>query len=508
MSDLFDLDTEGQQAMAGVARDHLLQPGQDTAGFWHGVPQAIGMGIMRGGVRAAQAVGMAGGGLLSQFESDGAGSPGLAPGTLTDPYFSALDKFISSAVDYWTPGANEVGTAGRVLGGLSEIALPLMAGGGNPSLLIGSAAMGTGHDLVQQGVDAKTATGVAMTQAAATAIGFRIPFLGSTLVSRIASGAAGNLAVNAGSAEISHAILKAAGYDVQAKNFDPLDLETRIVDVLSGAVFGTVAHLGTPSMRDAAATAANAKHFQYDTAPGEPADIGSSIAHQKAMEAAVRDTLAGKPVDLAGTGIDQATFNPRDRIPAFTETPEELHGVDEALREQPAQNPERVDFPPEKAAPTDFEVGQVWKKAGQEPYRIVEVSEDGQRARVDSGDGKPVWVNHNTEISNGWSPEGPSSAESKPAPDTSVSDAAKSNVNPQTSGLERPVVDPVVASARSALAEKDFPIPTGEIDQDGRVITRSAREMLAQADQDVSKAQNDSKAFDALASCILSRGNG
>jgi len=335
MSDIFDLDTSGQRTLADEAASNLLQPGQDHPSFWHGVPQAIGMGVMRGGVRAAQAVGMAGGGLLSQLESDGAGAPGLAPGTLTDPYFSALDKFISSAIDYWTPGANEVGTAGRVLGGLSEMTLPLMAGGGNPSLLIGSAAMGTGHDLVQQGVDANTATGVAVTQAAATAIGFRIPFLGSNLITRMASGAAGNLAVNAGSAEISHAILQAAGYDAQAKSFDPLDVEARIVDILSGAVFGTVAHLGTPSMRDAVATAANAKHFQYDTAPGEPADITASVAHQKAMEAAVRDTLAGKPVDLSGTGIDQANFNPRDRLPAFTEMPEELHGVDEALKPEP-----------------------------------------------------------------------------------------------------------------------------------------------------------------------------
>jgi hypothetical protein len=498
VSDIFELDTAGQHSLAGEASANLLQPDQNPSGFFHGVPQAIGMGVMRGGVRAAQAVGMAGGGLLSQLEQDGEGAPGLKPGTLTDPYFHALDEFVSSAVDYWTPGANEVGTAGRILGGFSEMALPLMAGGGNPSLLIGSAAMGTGHDLVQQGVDAKTATGVAVTQAAATAIGFRIPFLGSTLVSRIASGAAGNVAVNAGSAEISHAILQAAGYDEQAKNFDPLDLEARIVDLLSGAVFGTVAHLGTPSLRDAAATAANAKHFQFDTAPGDPADIGSSIAHQKAMEAAVRDTLAGEPVDLSRTGIDQADFVPRERPPAFTEMPEELRGVDEALKEQPAGNPERVDVLPQEAKPTGFEVGQVWEKPGQEPYRIVEVSSDGRRAKADYGEGPPVWVHYNTEVDNGWA--------SKRAPAEVVPQDASSPDIAKTAG--QTVVDPVVSSARAAVAEKDFPIPTGEIDQDGRVITRSAREMLDQADQDVTKAQNDSKAFDALASCILSRGNG
>lgn len=465
MSDLFDLDTDGQRAMAGVARDHLLQPGQDNPGFWHGVPQAIGMGIMRGGVRAAQAVGMAGGGLLSQLEQDGdQNSPGLTPGTLTDPYFRGLDKFVSSAIDYWTPGANEVGTAGRVLGGFSEMALPLMAGGGNPSLLIGSAAMGTGHDLVQQGVDAKTATGVAVTQAAATGIGFRIPFLGSTLVSRIASGAAGNLAVNAGSAEISHAILQAAGYDAQAKNFDPLDLEARIVDLLSGVAFGGLAHLATPSMRDAAATAANAKHFQHDTAPGDPADIGASVAHQKAMEAAVRDTLAGEPVDLSGTGIDEANFVPRARTPAFTETPEELQGVDEAIKEQPAQNPERVNL--EDAT-----------------------GETGDQGTT--GESAP-----STEATGSRGPSAGSETLDQP-PDRQG--------NRQGSGQ---TVDPVVSSARAAVAEKDFPIPTGELDQDGRVITRSAREMLDEADQSVAKAQNEAKAFDALASCVLSRGNG
>jgi len=448
MSDIFELDTDGQRSMDNQARANLLTPEMLSTGFFHGVPQAIGMGVMRGGVRAAQAIGMAGGGLLSLAErdpTDADGSHGFKAGTLTDPYFSALDKYVSSAIDYWTPGANEVGTAGRVLGGFSEMALPLMAGGGNPSLLVGSAALGTGHDLVQQGVDASTATKVAVTQAAATAIGFRIPFLGSTLVSRIASGAAGNLAVNAGSAEVSRALLQAGGYDEQAKAFDPLDLEARIVDLLSGAAFGTLAHLASPSVRDAAGAAANAKHFQHDTAPGDPADIAASIAHQNAMEAAMRATLEGEPVDLSGTGIDKAEFTPRERTPAFTETPEELQGVDEAIKSKPTENPERVDLP--------------------------ETIAEGEASKTIES-------------------ETPASRDKAP------------------SGFEPTTVDPVVASARSALAEKDFPIPTGEIDADGRMITRSARELMDQADEDVARAQSDSKAFEALASCILSRGNG
>ena len=66
----------------------------------------------------------------------------------------------------------------------------------------------------------------------------------------------------------------------------------------------------------------------------------------------------------------------------------------------------------------------------------------------------------------------------------------------------------MVSAARQAVTEKDFPIPTGEIDADGRMVTRSAREVLDAADLDVATAHNDAKAFDALVGCVLFRGNG
>lgn len=450
MSDIFDLDIEGQTSQAALARTNGIPIDQVSRGFLSDVPKAIGMGIERGGARAAQAVGLAGGGLLSLVEDQ--------PGALTDPYFRTLDKYVGDAVDYWTPGANEVGTAGRILGGFAEMALPLMVSGGDPALLIGTSELGGAQDLAKQGASNTGAIAGGVIQGLSTAAGFKIPFLGKTLASRLVSGAAGNLAVNAGATVAEREALKLTGDTKQAQQFDPLDLEARAVDVLSGLAFGGLAHLAAPSVRDAAATAANAKHFQEDTAPGRPADIAASVSHQSAMEAAIRDTLEGKPVDLSRTGVQDADFIARPRVLDHLEDiPEELKGVDQAIKESTEPNPERV--------PLESPEGSITKDV--------------------------------PDLKRGSVPESTAQAGAEVG-----TDLAGQGVHPDG---ETP--EPVVLAARQAVAEKDFPIPTGETDTEGRMVTRSAREMLAEADQGVAKAQNDAKAFDALVGCILFRGN-
>src|SRR6185503_17559787 len=76
-----------------------------------------------------------------------------------------------------------------------------------------------------------------------------------------------------------------------------------------------------PSVRDAAATVGNAKHFQEDTAPGIPTDINSSVAHQAAMESAIHDILSGKPVDVSKSGVMEAEFlaRPKSLSPAISD---------------------------------------------------------------------------------------------------------------------------------------------------------------------------------------------
>src|SRR5207237_9318432 len=141
------------------------------------------------------------------------------------------------------PGGTEVGTAGRILGGFSEMALPLMATGGNPSLLIGTAELGGAQDLSKQGASNTGAVAGGVIQGLATAAGFKLPFLGKTLATRLASGAIGNVAVNAGAAAVTRGTLNLTGDAAQAQQFDPLDLEARAIDVLTGLAFGGLAHL-------------------------------------------------------------------------------------------------------------------------------------------------------------------------------------------------------------------------------------------------------------------------
>jgi len=88
-------------------------------------------------------------------------------------------------------------------------------------------------------------------------------------------------------------------------------------------------------------------------------------------------------------------------------------------------------------------------------------------------------------------------AQDKPAP---ASDAAKP-------AGESGAADPVVQVADEILASvDDMRIATGAMDADGNPITVSARELLASADADIARAQQDAKGFAAAAACFLQRG--
>lgn len=72
---------------------------------------------------------------------------------------------------------------------------------------------------------------------------------------------------------------------------------------------------------------------------------------------------------------------------------------------------------------------------------------------------------------------------------------------------ESGTADPVVQVADEILARvEDMRIGTGAMDADGNPITVSARELLASADAEIVKAQQDAKGFAAAAACFLQRG--
>lgn len=339
MSDLFT--EEGWEQRVADAR---LQPSAldaDTAGFFENALTATGQQFMRGGAAAGDLFATAG-----KFFGATPDMGGTHGEELREERIQAADdlqeELRESAREFWTPDARSTGTVGRVLGGLSEMALPLAVTGGNPAVLIGSQTLSTGKELVDAGVDSTTAGGVAAATGTAAYLGFKTPILGKTLGQRVFTGALGNTAVGMGATFAEQKILEGRGYEELAEQYDPLDAEGRTIDLLMGAAFGAIRHAGAPRMlpseRAAVLAAANARHFQVDTAPGRPLDAAASAAHQRAMEASLESLMTGEPVSVPREVLE-ANFEPRPTREATV--PEELNDF-EAARARPADPPLEV----------------------------------------------------------------------------------------------------------------------------------------------------------------------
>lgn len=314
MDILFDID---KQLAKSTKEEVLNNPvTKYEPGFLDGVGTGVANGFMRGGARAAQFAGL----LASPLAI---ASDAITGGTeRQDEWFSTVDSVANNAVDYWTPDAASVGTAGQTLGGLAEIALPLMASAGNPTaaaaIVTGTATAGTGIDLSRKGVDSNTASISAATAGAGAYLGFAIPMLGKNLLQRAGFGAAANVATNAGSSAVIYDQLQGGGYAELANQYDPADAQARTIDVLTGLAFGGLAHLGakgdapqlTTAQRDAILAARNAKSFQADTAPGRPVTAEDALAHQQAMEQTLQQLMRDEPIEVP-TAVASAKFAPR-----------------------------------------------------------------------------------------------------------------------------------------------------------------------------------------------------
>lgn len=303
---------------ARIDRDALANPSPGPVlGAWH----QAGLGVMRGGAMAADAVRMAAAVPVVAFGDD----------ETQDAYFEATDEVIKSAVDRWTPDPATTTLAGRVMGGLAEAALPLMAAGGNPALLMASNQTRTSRSLVDQGVDASTARDVGMVDALTIGAGFMIPAVGRTLASKLAFGAVSNPLLNAAGIAVQAGALNEAGAPQAAAQYDPWDLESRAVDAALGAAFGGMAHAmgapgGAPPMGrgfddagrvfresvDEILTYRGAQRYE-SRALGAPT-IAARNAHDRAMRTAMEQAIRGEPVAVGAADMpappDTPTLDP------------------------------------------------------------------------------------------------------------------------------------------------------------------------------------------------------
>lgn len=283
-----------------------------------GLAEQAGLGVMRGGAQMARTVGLAAGAVA-----------GLGGTDAQDAVFEWVDDNLTDAVEYWTPDPRTTTTAGRIVGGLAEAALPLMLAAGNPVPLMADATMRSAERVSDAGAGPLTSAAVGTLEAAAIAAGFRIPMVGSTLARSLALGVAANPVLGAVTEGAQGALLSATGNEAAAAQLNPFDLERRGVETLLGLAFGGIGHgvaraarraaLGElpepPSLEpgnphgidvDAVLTYRAAASIEA-AAPGMPVDLRSANAHDAAMRESLAALAEGREPNIA-QHLQEATF--------------------------------------------------------------------------------------------------------------------------------------------------------------------------------------------------------
>ena len=266
----------------------------------------VGMLGMQGFARAARGLDLAAGAvpvMADAVRNTLRGTSGTLQDdrSLGDAYFDRLMKPANEVVNFWTPDARTTGPVSNVSGGFLRMGTEATVGGG--AGLVMAEQTNTALDLVDKGVDASTANLAGVASGASNALGLNMGIVGSTLLTRMVSGAAGNVAVNTATAVSQRATLDAAGYREQGKEFNAFDPEARAIDVLVGIAAGAITHAtlprGTTAQVDAALTAAAANRAQTSSTPARPVDAAGQQAHADAFDASIAAVVRGERVDVS-----------------------------------------------------------------------------------------------------------------------------------------------------------------------------------------------------------------
>lgn len=162
---------------------------------------------------------------------------------------------------------------------------------------------------IADGMDPKTASEVARTQATAMGLGSILPVsVAGNIATRVLSGGALNVLVGAGERAETGRILRANGYEEMARQYSALDGTAAAAEFVLGGIFGGA--FGTrprlrvnpeavlPSQVDAALTGNQSVHAAVDVAPGIPVDGRSAQAHTQALNTAIESLAFGDKVNV------------------------------------------------------------------------------------------------------------------------------------------------------------------------------------------------------------------
>lgn len=211
--------------------------------------------------------------------------------------FSEFERLTAQGVDFRT--AQEAGLVQGITAGagtLIPMSLGLRAGG---ALVEGVAAQlaRTGESSVRR--------------AAATAV---------RATPDIAYAAGTNIALGMAQRGLTAKTLRDGGYSEMANQYDVLDRQAIAIDAVLGVAFGGVGRFinsrgestnapnFSPVDIDAALAANAAHHAEIDIAPGVPINVLSRNSHIQALRKAMSDVSQGRPVDVASI-VESASFS-------------------------------------------------------------------------------------------------------------------------------------------------------------------------------------------------------
>ncbi|EFB5135435.1 hypothetical protein FQF08_08650 [Escherichia coli] len=455
--------------------------------------------------------------------------------------FSEFERLTAQGVDFRT--AQEAGLVQGITAGagtLIPMSLGLRAGG--------ALAEGVAAQLARTGESS-------VRRAAATAV---------RATPDIAYAAGTNIAFGMAQRGLTAKTLRDGGYSEMANQYDVLDRQAIAIDAVLGVAFGGVGRFinsrgestSTPNFSpvdiDAALAANAAHHAEIDIAPGVPINVLSRNSHIQALRKAMSDVSQGRDVDVASI-VESASFSeiPGRKSLLSQAVNEALSSVDDGvtaraienrlLEEQAAQLLPRGDrkvYQSEIANSQRIIENLTEQRAqilAEEPTgsgKALSRARSDKQARLRDIDQRIRQAQERLEFSrNALAPHEPGGQFFEARAELARRQQAESELNAQavsfykTAEVRTPdevapfepgkilqqteqkmMADPAgdidLRIAEDSLLESPDMIIT-VLDDDGNPQSRSAREVLDEANRESEQAIQDSSLFDVAVACFL-----
>ncbi len=455
--------------------------------------------------------------------------------------FSEFERLTAQGVDFRT--AQEAGLVQGITAGagtLIPMSLGLRAGG--------ALAEGVAAQLARTGESS-------LRRAAATAV---------RATPDIAYAAGTNIAFGMAQRGLTAKTLRDGGYSEMANQYDVLDRQAIAIDAVLGVAFGGVGRFinsrgestsapnFSPVDIDAALAANAAHHAEIDIAPGVPINVLSRNSHIQALRKAMSDVSQGRPVDVASI-VESASFSeiPGRKSLLSQAVNEALSSVDDGvtaraienrlLEEQAAQLLPRGDrqvYQSEIANSQRIIENLTEQRAqilAEEPTgsgKALSRARSDKQARLRDIDQRIRQAQERLEFSrNALAPHEPGGQFFEARAELARRQQAESELNAQavsfykTAEVRTPdevapfepgkilqqteqkmMADPAgdidLRIAEDSLLESPDMIIT-VLDDDGNPQSRSAREVLDEANRESEQAIQDSSLFDVAVACFL-----